>query len=152
MTSAAHTTLVAILIGCCAQCGPPEPSRPTDPGSEEAAFSSALVLTIPLSKTLVSVVDSLVAVLSDAQGRPMITKQLQHSPLGPATLTIGAVSPGSGYRLTISGYDHARRHILQGEQDGIVIAVGDTLPLTMVLSLLISPAPEDTSGGDAPEG
>jgi len=92
-----------------------------------------------------------VAVL-EAPDRPTITKQLEHSPLGPATLTIGAISPGSGYRLTISGYDHARQHILQGEQDGIVITVGDTLHLTMVMTLLISPTPEDSSGGDASEG
>ena len=152
MRKAAHTTAAVILLGCCVQCGPPEPSRPTDSGPAEATTSSTLVLSIPLSKTLVSVLDSLVAVLFDAQGQPVITRQLQHSPLGPAILTIGAVSPGSGYRLTISGYDHARQHILQGEQDGIVIAVGDTLSLTMVLTLLVSPAPDDTSGGDTPGG
>ena len=152
MRIGAHTTLALMLIGCCVRCGPPDTSRPTDSGpAEQEAAGSALELSFPLPKALVSVVDSLVAVL-EAPGRPTITKQLEHSPLGPATLTIGAISPGSGYRLTISGYDHARQHILHGEQDGIAITVGDTLHLTMVLTLLISPTPEDTSGGDASEG
>jgi len=151
MKKTTHTTLALILIVCCVRCGPPDPSRPTDSGPAEATASSTLELSIPLPKALISVVDSLVAVL-EAPGQPTIYKQLEHSPLGPATLTIGAISPGSGYRLTISGYDHARQHILQGEQDGIVIAVGDTLHLTMVMTLLVSPAPGDTSGGDAPEG
>lgn len=151
MRTSAHVTLALVLIGCCVRCGPPEPSRPTDSRPAVAATSSTLELAVPLPKALVSVVDSLVAVL-EAPGQPTITKQLEYSPLGPATLTIGAISPGSGYRLRISGYDHARQHILQGEQDGIVIAVGDTLHLTMVLTLLVSPAPEDTSGGDTSEG
>ena len=85
-----------------------------------------------------------------------IVKQLDHSPRGPATLTMGAVSPGTGRILTIEGYDHDGLLILEGERRNISIVAGDTTNITINLSLLEGvnePEPDpgaDTSSDDEP--
>lgn len=130
-------------------CGSLERSNPADPGAADRVdrtSSNALSLVIPLPKPLISVVDSLVAVL-EGPGMTPIVKQLEHSPLGPATLTMGAVSPGTGRTLTIFGYDHEGQLIMEGERRNIDIAVGDTTRITINLRL-IEGVNEPDAGGD----
>ena len=131
---------VALLLGA---CGSLERSNPVDPGAvdsgvhrdSEESSRQTLSLVVPLPKPLVSVVDSLVAVLS-GPGMTSIVKQLDHSPVGPATLTMGAVSPGTELILKIEGYDHDGRLILEGERRNITITAGGTTIITINLNLL----------------
>jgi hypothetical protein len=132
-----HLLVAAALVAALAwsQCGTPERDNPVDPRSPASVQESGLQLRVALPKPLVSVVDSIVATL-EGPTIPTITKELAHSPEGPATLTIGALAPGSGFSLTIRGYDHDGQLILQGEQDGITISVGDTTDVTLLLELV----------------
>jgi hypothetical protein len=125
---------VALLLGA---CGSLERSNPVDPGAVDGGDSNGqtLSLVVPVPKPLVSVVDSLVAVLS-GPGMSSIVKQLERSPLGPATLRMGAVSPGTERILKIEGYDHAGRLILEGERRNITITAGGTTAITINLNLL----------------
>lgn len=147
-------TLAVFLI---ASCGSLERNNPADPGgvAPERSSGNTLSLVVPLPKPLVSVVDSLVAVLS-GPGMAPIVKQLDHSPRGPATLTMGAVSPGTRRTLTIEGYDHDGVLILEGGRRNISIVAGDTTSITINLNLLEGvnePEPDpgtDTSADDPP--
>ncbi len=142
------TTAIAVLV--IVACGSLERDNPADPGgvSPEGSSFNTLSLVVPVPKPLVSVIDSLVAVLS-GPGMTPIVKQLEHSPLGPATLTMGAVSPGTGRTLTIEGYDHDGALIIEGERRNISIVAGDTTSITINLSLLEGVnEPEPDSGAD----
>ena len=148
--------LVGVLVAAaqllCA-CGSLERSNPADPdagGTRHEPSANALSLVIPLPKPQVSVVDSLVAIL-EGPGMTPIVKRLDHSPLGPATLTMGAVSPGTGRTLTILGYDHEGLLIMEGERRNIDIAVGDTTRVTINLRL-IEGVNEPDAGGDDGSG
>ncbi|MFH1569725.1 MAG: hypothetical protein ABIL09_17145, partial [Gemmatimonadota bacterium] len=113
--------LGAVGLGAAvAGCGSLERANPADPAGQAADPQAGLSLVVPLPKPLISVVDSIVVTL---QGPtiPTIVMEMEHSPQGPATLTIGALAPGSGFRLTVLGYDHAGVLLLRGEQDGIAI-------------------------------
>ncbi len=149
--SPAFAALAVVVI---AACGSLERNNPADPGGSAPEHSSGntLSLVIPLPKPLVSVVDSLVAVLS-GPGMTSIVKQLDHSPVGPATLTMGAVSPGTGRTLTIEGYDHDGVLILEGERRNISIVAGDTTIIMINLSLLegVNEPEPDPGTGTSPD-
>ena len=149
---------VAFLLGA---CGSLERSNPVDPGAVDSGVSvgseesngQSLSLVVPLPKPLVSVVDSLVAVLS-GPGMTSIVKRLDFSPLGPATLTMGAVSPGTERVLKIAGYDHGGHLILEGERRNITITAGGTTRVTINLSLLegVNDPTAEPDSEPAPEG
>jgi hypothetical protein len=146
---------IALAVLLIASCGSLERDNPADPGVAPQRLSgNTLSLVVPLPKPLVSVIDSLVAVLS-GPGMTPIVKQLDHSPRGPATLTMGAVSPGTERTLTIEGYDHDGVLILEGERRNISIIAGDTTSITINLNLLEGvnepePDPEPDPDTDTP--
>ena len=112
----------------------------------DAETGAGLSLVVPLPKALATVVDSLVARLTGPDMVPVVKPLDYPSPLGPATLTIGAVSPGSGLTLTIEGYDLTGRLILSGERGDITIVTGDTTRIAIDLRLAI-----DASELDEPD-
>ena len=135
-------------------CNSLERNHPLDPSAAVAGDEgAALTLSVPLPKPLATVVDSLVARL-DVPNAPTIIKELTYeTPLGPALLTIGALSPGSGVTLTIEGYDLDGRLILTGTQTNITIAADDTTRVSIDLRLAIALEdlqPDD--GGDTGDG
>ena len=133
---------VLSLALLCFQCGSLQRDNPLDPSASQPENGQAptLSLVIPLPKELARIVDRIVAKL-EAPDMVTIVKELDHSPLGPATLTIGAISPGSGRSLIIEGYDIEGQLILIGEKRNIEIVVGDTTRVTIALQLV-------TSGGE----
>ena len=143
-----HHLLIALIFSCCLGCHALERDNPVDPAVVDATVADGdegarLSLVVPLPKALATVVDSLVARLSGPD-MATVTKPLDYpSPLGPATLTIGAISPGSGRILTIEGYDLTGRLILSGERSDITIVTGDTTRITIDLRLAIDPADLD---------
>ena len=128
--------IASVLTLLLMACGSLERNNPADPGGGEPAESNGntLSLVVPIPKPLVSVIDSLVAVLS-GPGMAPIVKQLEHSPRGPATLIMGAVTPGTGRMLKIEGYDHDGLLIFEGERRNISITAGDTTAVTINLTL-----------------
>jgi hypothetical protein len=131
-------------------CEPLERSNPVDPSVDPviADGGAELSLVVPLPKRLATVVDSLVARLTGPD-IPTVVKALEYdSPVGPATLTIGALSPGEGRVLTIEGYDLTGRLILSGERRDITIEIGDTTRIAIDLRLAVDPdelTPPDTT-------
>jgi len=139
--------VLSLIVGCCLGCHALDRDNPVDPAADDPIADNGegagLSLVVPLPKALATVVDSLVARLSGPDILT-VTKPLDyHSPLGPATLTIGAISPGSGRTLTIEGYDLTGRLILSGERNDITIVTGDTTRITVDLRLTIDPADLD---------
>lgn len=129
--------LAALLaLSLCGGCGAPDRNNPLDPGKQGAGAS--LHLNIPLPKYLAEVVQRVVARL-EGPGMQPLTKELDHSPLGPATGTIGAIPPGSGRTLTIEGYDLAGELLFRGEQRDITIVAGDTTRVELDLVLVKAP-------------
>ena len=127
------TTLAVVAF--ISQCGSLERSNPADPVAESAETSTqALSLLIPVPKPLVSVIDSMVAIL-EGPDMTTIEKEVSHSPQGPGLLTIGAIPPGSGRTLTIRGFDHEGQLVMEGVQRNITIAEGDTAQVTINLTL-----------------
>ena len=116
---------VISLALLCSQCGSLQRDNPLDPSASPSENGEAptLSLVIPLPKELARIVDRIVARL-EAPDMTAIVKELDHSPLGPATLTIGAISPGSGRTLIIEGFDIDGQLILIGEKQNIEIVVG----------------------------
>ena len=87
-----------------------------------------------MPKALVSVIDSMVAIL-EGPDMTTIQKVVGHSPTGPGLLTIGAIPPGSDRTLTIRGFDHEGQLVMEGVKSNITIAVGDTARITINLTL-----------------
>lgn len=127
--------LSAFLLGGCHAL---QRDNPVDPGGAAPA-AEALSLVVPLTKALATTVDSLVARLEGPDMTPVVKLLDYDTPLGPARLTIGAVSPGSGRTLTVEGYDQQGRLILFGQQRNITIAAGDTTRVSIDLRLQIAP-------------
>ena len=63
-----------------------------------------------------------------------MVKELHISPLGPATGTIGTIPPGSGYALSLVGYDLDGNELFRGVQENITIIAGDTTTVSIDLS------------------
>lgn len=143
--------LLGILVAGWA-CTGLERDNPLDPSSSaEQSETSTLSLAVPLPKILATVVDSLVATL-EIPDAPTVVKELSYdTPLGPALLTIGALSPSTGVTLTIEGFDLDGRLILSGTQTDIIIVADDTTRISIDLRLAI-PLDELDTGGDPTGG
>lgn len=126
------------------RCSAPEPPLAPVAGEEPAA-DAGLRLELALPKPLVSVVDSIVAVLAGPLSNPVVVP-LSHTPSGPAAAVLGAIVPGEGFSLTVEAYDHDGQLILRGEQDGITVAAGDTVAVALLLEL-VSGDSSDTGDG-----
>ena len=151
MTATSNIRLAAISLALLCACGGLQRDNPLDPSVSQPEDGEAptLSLVVSLPRALASIVDRIIATL---QGPDMTTivKELDHSPLGPATLTIGAISPGSGRTLIIEGVDFEGQLILRGEQRNIEIVVGDTTRVTIDLELVSSGAEgSGKAGGDS---
>jgi hypothetical protein len=149
--------LLALVLSCYLGCHAIDRDNPVDPAGVDQAVaggrqSAGLTLVVPLPKTLATVVDSLVARLSGPDMTPVVKPLVYPSPLGPATLTIGAISPGVNRTLTIEGYDLTGRLILSGERRDITIVVGDTTRITIDLRLAIDPSELDKPDTTAAPG
>ena len=130
------------------RCSELERDNLVDPAVRPEALGSTISLTIPLSKILLSVVHRVEAILVSAE-MDSVVKELNISPLGPATGTIGTVPPGSGYALSLVGYDLDGNELFRGEQNNITITAGDTTTVSIDLALTTT---NDTSGSsDAAE-
>ena len=144
--------LLALALGSHAGCHALDRDNPVDPAIGDGGDRAGLSLVVPLPKALASVVDSLVAHLS-GPGMVTVVKALDFpTPLGPATLTIGAVPPGEGRLLTIEGYDLTGRLILSGERANITIVTGDTTRISIDLRLTIDPSELDVPDTTAAAG
>lgn len=143
--------LLGILVAGWA-CTGLERDNPLDPSSSaEQSETSTLSLAVPLPKILATVVDSLVATL-EIPDAPTVVKELSYdTPLGPALLTIGALSPSTGVTLTIEGFDLDGRLILSGAQTDIIIVADDTTRISIDLRLAV-PLDELDTGGDPTGG
>jgi hypothetical protein len=141
MDAVPNPRLAVLFLGLlCFQCGSLQRDNPLDPDSAsptESAVAPTLSLVIPLPKALAAIVDRIVARL-EAPGMLPIVKELHHTPLGPATLVIGAISPGSGRALFIEGFDFDGQLILTGEARNIEVVVGDTTRVIIDLQLVAS--------------
>ncbi len=124
------------------RCGELERDNPVDPAVRAAASDASISLTIPLSKILLSVVHRVEAILVSAE-MDSVVKELHISPLGPATGTIGTIPPGSGYALSLVGYDLDGNELFRGVQQNITISAGDTTTVSIDLALTTT---NDTSG------
>ena len=144
--------LLALALGSHAGCHTLDRDNPVDPAIGDGGDRAGLSLVVPLPKALASVVDSLVAHLS-GPGMVTVVKALDFpTPLGPATLTIGAVPPGEGRLLTIEGYDLTGRLILSGERANITVVTGDTTRISIDLRLTIDPSELDVPDTTAAAG
>ena len=103
--------LFIILFIFLAGCGDLERSNPYD-SVRNPESGATLSLYLPLGKALVTVIHRVEAILT-GPNIPTIVKELDLSPLGPATGTIGTLQPGDGFSLTLRGYD-LRRTRLRG--------------------------------------
>ena len=144
-----HLLISIFLLGC----SDLDRSNPYDPinAREETA---ELTLSLPLGKTLASVIHRVEAVITSPT-TPTILKQLDITPLGPATGTISTLQPGGGYTLTLRGYDIADQLIFEGQQSDITIGNNDTTLVEFQLTLLvplpdIDTEPSGQTDGDAP--
>ena len=141
-----HLLISIFLLGC----SDLDRSNPYDPinAREETA---ELTLSLPLGKTLASVIHRVEAVITSPT-TPTILKQLDITPLGPATGTISTLQPGGGYTLTLRGYDIADKLIFEGQQSDITIGNNDTTLVEFQLTLLV-PLPDiDTESSGQTDG
>ena len=120
-----------------------DPQSQTDTAAETAELN----LYLPLGKALATIIHRIEAVITGPNIAP-ISKILDISPLGPATGTIGALQPGDGYNLTLSGYDLNDELIFEGQKKNITISKNDTTLVEFELTLL-KPLPD--LGGDTGE-
>jgi hypothetical protein len=149
----------SLFVGfvCGIGCAGLERDNPFDADTSiesEVAPEATLTVAVPLPKALATVVDSLVAHL-EVPDAPTVIKELTYdTPLGPALLTIGALSPGGGITLTIEGYDLGGRLILAGTQTDITIAANDTTRVSIDLRLTVDLDEIDgpDTGADAGDG
>ena len=116
-------------------CGQLERSNPYDTLDQQAEQTvAAVALQIPMAKALAIVVYRVEAILS-GPGSPTITKQLDVSPLGPATGIIGTSAPGEGFSLTLRGYDTEGDLLFEGGAENITIVKDDTVLVEIELYL-----------------
>ena len=145
-------SLIALIL---TGCGSLDRSNPFDSAqtlvgkdqqsqTDTTAETAELNLYLPLSKALSTIIHRIEAVITGPNIAP-ISKILDISPLGPATGTIGALQPGDGYNLTLSGYDLNDELIFEGQQKNITISNNDTTLVEFELTLL-KPFPD--LGGD----
>ena len=87
-----------------------------------------------MAKALAIVVYRVEAILA-GPGSPTIIKQLDISPLGPATGVIGTSAPGEGFSVTLRGYDTDGDLLFEGGAENITIAEGDTVIVEIELYL-----------------
>lgn len=130
------TSRLAFCLLLCA-CHSVERDNAVDPAVQ--ADGQGLFLVVALPKPLTTVVDSLTARLEGPDMPTVVRPLVFLTPAGPATLTIGTVSPGSDRVLTIEGYDLTGRLILSGERRNITIVTGDTTHVSIDLRLVIDP-------------
>ena len=125
-----HLLISIFLLGC----SDLDRSNPYDPinAREETA---ELTLSLPLGKTLASVIHRVEAVITSPT-TPTILKQLDITPLGPATGTISTLQPGGGYTLTLRGYDLNDELIFEGQKLNITISTNATTLVEFELTLL----------------
>lgn len=141
-----HLLISILLVGCSGL----DRSNPYDP-MNAAAENAELTLSLPLGKTLASVIHRVEAVITSPT-TPTILKQLDIKPLGPATGTISTLQPGVGYTLTLRGYDVADELIFEGQQSGITIGNNDTTLVEFQLILLVPLPDVDTGSGGQTDG
>jgi len=140
------------LLGAWSRCSAPDtPTAAGTPSEPPGGLGAGVRLELALPKPLISVVDSIVAILDGPLPNPVV-KNLEHSPGGPAVAVIGAIVPGTGFSLEVRGYDHDGQMILAGSQDGIAVTAGDTIQVTLVLELVSPPAGGDGSDGAGSDG
>ena len=147
--------LLAIVLGTLhGGCGELERSNPYHiRAQEDEEPTASLALRIPMAKALAIVVSRVEAVLA-GPGSPTITKELDISPLGPATGFIGTSAPGPGFSLTLRGYDTDGELLFEGSMENITIVEGDTTLVEVDLFLTreipgLGDPPEDGGGTDA---
>ena len=144
-----HLLIPVLLLGCSGL----DRSNPYDPANGPGE-TTELTLSLPLGKVLASVIHRVEAVITSPT-TPTILRQLDITPLGPATATIGTLQPGGGYTLTLRGYDIVDELIFEGQQNDIIIGNNDTTLVEFQLTLLV-PLPDIDTGssgqtdGDAP--
>ena len=116
-------------------CGQLERSNPYGIRDQQAEQPvAAVALQIPMAKALAIVVYRVEAILA-GPGSPTIIKQLDISPLGPATGVIGTSAPGEGFSVTLRGYDTDGDLLFEGGAENITIAEGDTVLVEIELYL-----------------
>ena len=133
MNHVVYTLYIAILWATA--CGQLERSNPYDTRDQPAEQPvAAVALQIPMAKALAIVVYRVEAILA-GPGSPTVTKQLDVSPLGPATGIIGTSAPGEGFSLTLRGYDTEGDLLFEGGAENITIVEGDTVLVEIELYL-----------------
>ena len=133
MNHVVYTLYIAILWATA--CGQLERSNPYDTRDQPAEQPvAAVALQIPMAKALAIVVYRVEAILA-GPGSPTITKQLDVSPLGPATGVIRTSAPGEGFSLTLRGYDTEGDLLFEGDAENITIVEGDTVIVELELYL-----------------
>lgn len=133
MNHITHTLCIAALWAM--GCGQLERSNPYDTHGQQAEQpTAAIALQVPMAKALAIVVYRVEAILAGPSS-PTITKQLDISPLGPATGIIGTSAPGEGFSLTLRGYDTEGALLFEGGTENITIVEGDTVLVEIELYL-----------------
>ena len=147
--------IIVAFITCIWSCGTLDRNNPlyvdnSNSHSEQhtsVESEPSLTLAIALPKALASVVDSMVARFTGPDIVPIV-KEMQFSPIGPATVTLGALSPGQDRTLIVEGYDHDGNLIIRGEKHNIQISVGDTTRITLNMEQIDIPADVESNGTD----
>ena len=128
-----HCLLIPALI-LLAGCDTLHRSNPFDPVNTPES-DTELSLYLPLNKALVTVIHRVEAILESPNGPPIV-KELEISPLGPATGMISILQPGEGFNLTLRGYDLNDEPIFEGQKLNITISTNDTTLVDFELTLL----------------
>ncbi|MEE2658162.1 MAG: hypothetical protein VX733_06630 [Candidatus Latescibacterota bacterium] len=153
-----HLSAAIALLGLLA-CSSLERDNPVDPAASSSTATATAAISqegvsvtvlLPLTKTLAIVVDSVVARIEGPDMDPVVKQLIHATPLGPATLTIGGISPGTGRTLKIEAYDLDGRLILSGQQRNLTIAVGDTTRVSLDLRLLVEIEDTEDDGMSGP--
>ena len=133
MNHITYTLCIATLWATA--CGQLERSNPYGTRDQQAKQPvAAVALQIPMAKALAIVVYRVEAILA-GPGSPTIIKQLDISPLGPATGVIGTSAPGEGFSVTLRGYDTDGDLLFEGGAENITVAEGDTVLVEIELYL-----------------
>ena len=144
---------ILCLVGAallCSRCSHQERDNTLNPESPgQASQEASLSMFLPLPKPLVVVVHRVVATLQ-GPGIQTVVKDLDLSPLGPASGTIGALPPATGLTLTLQGFDLDGALLFKGEQRDIAINAGDTTRVNIEL-ILVQDIPTDAQEPPAEE-